>query len=92
MKPLKLSGIQSSNWVRYAGWFANTMRVNCSDSEVVRVTLKQPGHWVFTDLNGMVVALRPVLCSDLTSRKIEKGKKKNRLVNKEVLLEPIFGH
>lgn len=40
------------------------MRVDRSHSEVVGVSFEQAGHWVFTDLNGVIVALGPVLSSN----------------------------
>lgn len=65
----KLAGIQCSDGVRHAGSLADPVGVDCSDSEVVRVTFEQPGHGVFTDLNGVIVALAPVVSSHLTSTK-----------------------
>lgn len=70
VKLLKLSGVQRSDGVRHARSFADSMRVDCSHSEVVGVSFEQPGHWIFADLNGVVIALDPVLCSNLTSVKI----------------------
>lgn len=67
MKPLKLSGVQGSDGIRHARGFADSMRVDSSDSEVVGVSFKQPRHGVFTDLNGVVIALGPVFSANLTS-------------------------
>lgn len=67
MKPLKLSGVQGSDRLRLARWFADSMRVDSSDSEVVGVSFKQASDWVFTDLNGVVIALGPVFSANLTS-------------------------
>lgn len=47
------------------------MWVDGSDSEVVGVSFEQSGHWVFTDLNGVIVALGPIVSSNLTSTKGE---------------------
>lgn len=65
----KLAGIQCSDGVRHAGRLADPVGVDCSDSEVVGVSFKQPGHGEFTDLNGVIVALAPVVSSNLTSTK-----------------------
>lgn len=76
MEPLKLSGVQCGDGFRHAGWFANSLGVDSADSEVVGVCFKEPGHWVFTDLNGVIVALSPVFSTNLTSTKltVKKGK------------------
>lgn len=81
MKPLKLSGVQGSDGVRHAWSFADSMGVDRSHSKVVGVSFEQPGHWVFTDLNGVIVALGPVLSSNLTPMKIyiETREQKERL-------------
>lgn len=65
----KLAGIQCSDGVRHAGRLADPMGIDCSDSEVVGVSFEQPRHRVFTDLNGVIVALAPVVSSNLTSTK-----------------------
>lgn len=67
----KLGGIQCSDGVRHAGWFADSMGVDGSDSEAVGVSFKQPRHGVFADLNGVIVALAPIVSSNLTSTKGE---------------------
>lgn len=83
MKLLKLGGVQGSDGVRHARSFADSMRVDGSHSEVVGVSFEQAGHWVFTDLNGVIVALGPVLSSDFTpiarehDGRIMKGWKNN---------------
>lgn len=69
MELSKLGGIQRSYGVGHSGWFADSMWVDSSDSEVVGVSFEQPGHGVFTDLNGVIVALDPVVGSNLTSTK-----------------------
>ena len=74
MKPPKLGRIQCSDGIGHAGWFADSMGVDSPDSEVVGVSFKQSRHWVFTDLYGVIVALGPVVSSNLTSRKTLKGK------------------
>lgn len=71
---LKLSGVQSGNRIRHARRFADSVRVDGSDSEVVGVSLKQPRHWVFTNLYGVVIALSPVFSSNLASTKQKTGK------------------
>lgn len=70
MEPLKLSGVQCSDRIRHAGCFADSVRVDCSDSEVVGVSFKQPRHWVFTNLYWVIIALGPVFSSNLTSTKL----------------------
>lgn len=70
MESLKLSGIQSSDGIRHARSFADSMRVDCSDSEVIGVSFKQSGNWVFTNLNGVIIALGPVFSSNFTSAKL----------------------
>lgn len=81
MKLLKLSGVQGSDGVRHARSFADSMGVDRSHSKVVGVSFEKPGHWVFTDLNGVIVALGPVLSSNLTPMKIyiETREQKERL-------------
>lgn len=74
MELLKLSGVQCSDGVRYAGWFADSVWVDCPDSEVVGVCLEQPRHWVFTNLYGVIIALGPVVSSNLTSTKCASKK------------------
>lgn len=69
MKSLKLSRIHCSNGFGHSGRSADATRVNSTYAEVIGVTLEQAGHRVFTDLNGRVVTLYPVLRSDLTSVK-----------------------
>lgn len=69
MQPLKLGGVQRGDGLRHAAGFADSFRVDGSDSEVVRVPLKQPGHGVFADLYGVIIALGPVFSSNLTSTK-----------------------
>lgn len=76
VEPLKLSGIQCSDGVRHAGWFADSAGVDSSNSEVVRVSFKQPRHWVFTDLYGVIIALGPVFSTNLTSKKKWKQEKR----------------
>lgn len=68
MEPLKLSGVQGRDGVRHARWFADSAGIDSSDSKVVGVPFKQPGHWVFTDLYGVVVALGPVFSANLASK------------------------
>lgn len=70
MKPLKLSGIQSSDGIGHAGRLTDSMGVDSSDSEVVGVSLKQPRHWVFTNLYRVIIALGPIFCPNLTSEKL----------------------
>lgn len=72
MELLKLSGVQCSDRIRHAGCFANSVRVDCSDSEVEGVSFEQPGHWVFTNLYGVIIALGPVFSSNLTSTKLRQ--------------------
>lgn len=69
MKFLELGGVQGGDGVRHAGSFADSVRVHGPHSKVVGVSFKQPGHWVFTNLNGVIIALDPVVSSDLTSVK-----------------------
>lgn len=69
MERPKLAGIQGSDGVRHAGRLADPVGVDCSDSEVVGVSFEEPGHGVFTDLNGVIIALAPVVSSNLTSTK-----------------------
>lgn len=76
MQPLKLSGIQCSDRIRHAGWFADSVGVDSSDSEVVRVALKQARNWVFTDLYGVIIALGPVFSTNLTPKKIKEVKRR----------------
>lgn len=68
MEPLKFSRVQCSDGIRHAGWFTDSVGVDSSDSEVVGVSFKQPRHWVFTDLYGVIITLSPVFCSNLTSK------------------------
>lgn len=51
------------------------MRVDRPHSEVVGVSFEQAGHRVFTDLNGVIVALGPVLSSNFapTAREQTEG-------------------
>lgn len=70
VEPLKLSGVQCSDRIRHAGCFADSVGVDCSDSEVVGVSFKQPRHRVFTNLYGVIIALGPVFSSNLTSTKL----------------------
>lgn len=72
MKPFKLSGVQSSDGIRHAGGFTDSTGVDSSNSEVERVALKQPTHRVFTDLDGVIIALGPVFCANLTSEILKK--------------------
>ena len=72
VQPLELGGVQSGDGVGHAGRFADAARVDGSHSEVVGVSLEQAGDGVFTDLNGVVVALGPVLCPHLTSGKRQR--------------------
>lgn len=75
VEPLELSRVECSDWIRHARCFADSVGVDGSDSEVVGVSFKQSGHGVFTDLYGVIVALSPVFCSDLTSNnKDDKGR------------------
>lgn len=67
---LKLSGVQRGDGIRHAAWFADSVRVDCSDSEVVGVSFEQPRHWVFTNFNGVIIALGPVFSSNLTSERL----------------------
>lgn len=76
VEPLKLGGIQCSDGVRHAGRFADSMGVDSSNSEVVRVSFKQPRHWVFTDLYRVIIALGPVFSTNLTSKKMKEGEKR----------------
>lgn len=69
VESLKLSGVQCGDRIRHARRFADSVGVNSSDSEVVRVAFKQPRHWIFTDLYGVIVTLAPVVSSNLTSKK-----------------------
>lgn len=80
MKLLELSGVQGGDGVRHAGSFADSVRVHGPHSKVVGVSFEQPGHWVFTDLNGVIVALDPVVSSDLTSVKNLHRKRAERKV------------
>lgn len=83
MEPLKLSGVQCSDRIRHAGWFADSMGVDSSDSEVVGVAFKQSRHWVFTDLNGVIIALGPVFSSNLTSVQKKERREDKRRSEKE---------
>lgn len=67
MKSLKFGWVQSSNGIRHSGGPADAVRVDSSDPEVVRMTLKQARHWVFTDLDWGVITLCPVLRANFTS-------------------------
>lgn len=67
MHPLELSGVQRGDGKGHARCFADSARVDGSDSEVVGVALKQPRHRVFTNLYGVIIALSPVFSSNLTS-------------------------
>ena len=71
VQPLKVGGVESGDGFGHARRLADAASVDGSDSEVVGVSLEQAGHGVFTDLNGVVVALGPVLCPHLTSGKEE---------------------
>lgn len=74
MQPFKFGGVQSSDGIGHARWFADAVGIYGSDSEVVGVPFKQPRHWVFTDFNGVIIALSPVLCSNLTSEMFKERK------------------
>lgn len=67
VQPLKLGGVQGGDGVRHAARLADAAGVDGTGSEVVGVSLEQAGHRVFADLNGVVVALGPVICAHLTS-------------------------
>lgn len=67
MKSLKFGWVQSSNGFRHSGGPADAMRVDGSNPEVVGMTLKQPRHWVFTDLDWGVITLCPVLRANFTT-------------------------
>lgn len=66
MERPELAGIQGRDGVRHAGGLADPVGVDRSHPEVVGVALEQPRHGVFTDLDGVVVALAPVVGSNLT--------------------------
>lgn len=55
------------------------MWVDGSDSEAVGVSFEQPGHGVFTDFDGVIVALGPAVSSNLTSTKGEAKQKQMNL-------------
>lgn len=67
MKSLELSRIHCSDRFGHSGRSADATRINSTHAEVIGVTLEQAGHGVFTDLNGRLITLYPVVCSDLTS-------------------------
>lgn len=80
MQPLKLGGVQGGDGIGHAARLADAAGVDGSGSEVVGVSLEQAGHRVFTDLDGVVVALGPVICAHLTPGVAGESRRKEREV------------
>lgn len=78
VKLLKLSGVQGSDGIWHTWSFADSVGVDGSHSKVVGVSFEEPRHWVFTDLNGVVVALGPVLSSNFAPMKIYNDRREQK--------------